>query len=109
MMPKKHKILWKNDQRVAVIRPDDPGKAIAMSKALIGKPAAESGEAFRMILYAQPYTYVGLAARDGITIVSESGHEIGKCAEGDSFVSYEQLLSQTPGDGGPEVRNLPRR
>ncbi len=74
-------------RRFAVLRPDDPAKAIAAGLDLVGQRHAT--QAFDAILTEQPYTFVGFIELPAEVLVDRAGTPVGTLRPGDSFVSPE--------------------
>lgn len=91
------------EQQLAVIRPDDPKKAVALAEEIMAKEArgelsAEAArEAFNDIPTMQPYRFMGfLGGSARKDIVDEHGKVIGKIEPGDSFVEPQSLSKYPP-------------
>ncbi len=92
------KVLKKDGVEMAVMRPQDPEKAIAMGLALVGLPYEEGQKAMDEMLNAQPYTFVGLAGvpsnkKQPTPLLDPDDREkiVGYAQPGDSFVSWPQI------------------
>lgn len=91
--------LIKDGAVLAVIRPADPGKAIKRSYELLAERDAgritevELELRFGAMLHEQTYTFEGIAAADGKTLLDHNYTPIegGTLNPGDSFVPYEAL------------------
>jgi hypothetical protein len=86
----------KDGDKIAILRPDDPALAIKMAYATQEiEDDAERERAFKNILRAQPYAFVGLVSTVGKPdrkLLNEHGWAIGTCKPGDSMVPYRQIL-----------------
>lgn len=92
----KGQFLIKDGHRLAVIRPEDPRKALELVAEWRAKCAGgeyENAEAeqqaFAEILTAQIYRYVGLLDVKG-RLLDEGGWHIGRTKAGDSFIPEYQ-------------------
>ena len=93
-MLNRKKLLVKDGEVMAVIRPSNPQRALDKAMALVGTPYAEGQKAMDAILQdpEQTYTFIGLATKEGEKIVDPvTGIVVSKMQPGDSFVSYSEL------------------
>lgn len=109
-MSRSTKIVVKDGKPLAVLRPADPALALRLAESLIGKKGPEVDEAWGRILSAQPYKFVGWAAKPSAVrtalgkrpqIVDENGNVIDELRVGDSFVVGEMV------DGVPKLVTTP--
>ena len=78
----------KDGVRVAVLRPQDPAKALARAREIQG---TNDKAAFDAILTEQPYTFAGILGTRG-TVLDDDGNVIGSLVSGDSFANLEHVL-----------------
>lgn len=105
MSKAKGKFLIKDGRKLAVIRPEDPAKALASARQVMederkGRITAdEAHRRFNLITTEQAYTFVGVAAVDAEQMLDHDGTILDdKLQPGDSFVDYEELMeSQAAG------------
>lgn len=91
----KHAFVYRNGERLAVVRPADPKMALELVRELQSVQASQTEEQnqrrFNEILCSQPYTYVGLLSKTGGRLLNKGGWSIGKMKPGDSFVGFESF------------------
>jgi len=98
--------IWKDGIRLAVVRPDDPEKAIQLAREQIG---AEDPTAFELILWSQPYRYIGILGTKE-QILDNGRKIIGNVQPGDSFMCYESLVNPPRGaPAKPPIQNVPTK
>jgi hypothetical protein len=85
------KALKKDGMTMAIVRPEDPKKAMEIAKEMLGKKV--SNEEFSVAFFtAQTYTFVGLLGDDRKSIIHpKTGMRIEAVRLGDSIVGYESL------------------
>ncbi len=92
----KYRFQMRAGDKIAILRPDDPGLAIRLAReAMAIESAEESEKALDAILHAQMYSFAGLVATVGKPerkLLNESGWAIGTCKPGDSMVPYRQIV-----------------
>lgn len=110
----KHPFAIQNGDKVAVLRPEDPRLALKLTDAALEiEDDDEREKAFRAVLGAQPYSFVGLLSTVGKPekkLLSEDGWAIGSVRLGDAGVSYAEIFAPEPvaqaiasGDGDPAI------
>ena len=89
------KVATKDGVELAVVRPTDPHRAVALAKDAIGLDYETGKSALQVILQVQPYTFVGLAChglgQGSILLDPVKFTPIGKLTLGDSFVPWPAL------------------
>lgn len=89
--------MTKDGKRMAILRPLDPTLALTMVNAIPdGTPHEEAERLFNEILEAQPYRFVGIAAKatgDGPPAILHpvTLKPIGRVQAGDSFVDHDEM------------------
>jgi hypothetical protein len=85
-------ILLKDGKKVAIIRPENPALALEMVKAIReGTPHKKAQRAFNRMLDAQPYKFMGYAAKGEPHFLNEFGQVMGNVEPGDSFVDFDAI------------------
>lgn len=80
-------LVKKDGHTMAVIRPEDPERALRRSKEALTKDGAAG---FNAVLSEQTYTWIGLLRKDG-KIVNLKRKVVDKIQPGDSLVSFKEL------------------
>lgn len=93
------KFVWKDGDRLAVLRPDDPELSISEAKRIQSESEAgtlspeEMERQFSAILQKQRFTYVGILGTKDAEVLDDDGKKIGKCEPGDSFIPLGQAIA----------------
>ena len=89
------KVATKDGVELAVVRPADPRRAVALAEDAIGLDYETGKHALMDVLRVQPYTFVGLACyglgQGRIILDPVKFTPINKLTCGDSFVSWPGL------------------
>lgn len=93
----KAKLVIRDGKVMAILRPQDAAKALAMVNEITQAEAAgditpeEAQQRFNDVISAQPYTFEGLPTKDGDLVDPETGEKVGRVKPGDSFLDFEDV------------------
>lgn len=85
-MPNPLALVMKNGSALAVLRPEDPEKALDLVER-----GLNDQKSFDAILSEQKYTFVGLLRQDMKIVHSKTRKAVDRVQPGDSFVSWKEL------------------
>lgn len=93
------KFVWKDGDRLAVLRPENAELSITEAKRIQAEADAgklspgEVEQQFNAILHKQKFTYVGILGARDAEILDDDGKKIGRCEPGDSFIPLGHAIA----------------
>lgn len=96
-----HDVVVRDGELMAILRPMDAAKSLAMADEVKRAQAAgtisadEAAQQFNAIITVQPHTYAGVPTKDGDIIDPDTGDKLGRVQAGDSFVALSDIQKMT--------------